>query len=399
MTELQRSLLRASEIRKRLSELAGIAELDDEQRAEIGTLRTEYQDVELRVQAGTVAEDQPTETDPPADRRLAELEARASAGDVFDAALNHGQTDGATRELQDHLGLQGNAVPLALLRQPAADGVESRAVTPSPTDVGTNQQQIIEGVFPMACATFLGIDMPTVAVGETVFPVLATNATAGVPDEDAEQDETTGSFDAEVLSPARIQASFFFSRESRARFAMLEASLRQNLSAALSDKLDQQILNGDEGLFEGTNLPNNNASAVTTFAGYMADLAYGRVDGKYAADLGDLRVVMGSSTFAHAGTTYRHQNADDLAIDRLRAVTAGVKVSAHVPPVAASKQNAVVRLGMRRDMVAAIWEGITLIPDEVTLAKKGQIQITAVMLHAVKILRAAGFYKQQTQHA
>ena len=29
----------------------------------------------------------------------------------------------------------------------------------------------------------------------------------------------------------------------------------------------------------------------------------------------------------------------------------------------------------------------------------GQIKVTAVMLHAVKILREAGFYKQQLQHA
>ena len=80
------------------------------------------------------------------------------------------------------------------------------------------------------------------------------------------------------------------------------------------------------------------------------------------------------------------------------AVTAGVKVSAHVPAVASHKQNAVIRLGMRRDMVAPVWEGVTLIPDEITLAAKGQIVITAVMLHAVKILREAGFYKQQVQH-
>ena len=54
-----------------------------------------------------------------------------------------------------------------------------------------------------------------------------------------------------------------------------------------------------------------------------------------------------------------------------------------------NKQNAVIRLGMRQDMVAPIWQGITLIPDEVTLASKnGQIQLTAVMLHAVKLLRA-----------
>ena len=54
---------------------------------------------------------------------------------------------------------------------------------------------------------------------------------------------------------------------------------------------------------------------------------------------------------------------------------------------------------MARDMVAPIWEGVTIIPDEITKAKSGQIVITAVMLHAVKILRTDGFYKQETQHA
>ena len=81
-------------------------------------------------------------------------------------------------------------------------------------------------------------------------------------------------------------------------------------------------------------------------------------------------------------------------------VTGGVQSqSAHVPGCQQErkKQNAVIRLGMRRDMVAPIWEGVTLIPDEITKAANGQIIVTAVLLYAVKILRADGFYKQQLQ--
>ena len=80
-------------------------------------------------------------------------------------------------------------------------------------------------------------------------------------------------------------------------------------------------------------------------------------------------------------------------------VTGGVKVSAHVPDVASKKQECVIRLGSRRDMVAPVWEGVTLIPDEITKADKGQIVVTAVMLYSVKILRQDGFYKQQLQVA
>ena len=53
---------------------------------------------------------------------------------------------------------------------------------------------------------------------------------------------------------------------------------------------------------------------------------------------------------------------------------------------------------MARDMVAPVWENIDLIVDEVTKAADGQIVLTAVMMHAVKLLRADGFYKQGTQH-
>ena len=121
--------------------------------------------------------------------------------------------------------------------------------------------------------------------------------------------------------------------------------------------------------------------------------------GAYASMASDIRVVMGGETYAHASAQYRGNNDNMDALMSLQSALGGVKVSAHVPPVASTKQNVIIRLGMRRDMVAPIWENVALVPDEVTLIKKGQIQITAIMLHAVKILRADGFYKQQTQHS
>ena len=394
MTNYQRLILRASEIRTRLSELAEIADQTDETRSEIGALRTEYQDVEVRSQAAMVADDSPIETRVTGSENteLRALTERSNLGNIFSAVMEHRVTDGAESELQQHYGLNANQIPLALL--------ETRAVTPAPANVGQNQDMIVPGVFPQSCAMFLGIDMPTVAVGEAVYPVLATNADVGVPAENAVQAETTGSFTAEVLSPGRLQASFFYSREDRARFAGMAESLRMNLSDALADKLDQQILNGTNGLFNGTILANHNVTAITSYALYRSQLAYGRVDGTFASGVGDIRSVVGSGTYAHASGVFRSDNAGDrAALEDLIMVTGGVKVSAHVPDVASNRQNAVVRLGMRRDMVAPIWEGVTLIPDEVTLAANGQIKVTAVMLHAIKLLRAGGFYKQQTQHA
>ena len=140
-------------------------------------------------------------------------------------------------------------------------------------------------------------------------------------------------------------------------------------------------------------------TAETTYALYRSQFAYGRVDGRYATSTADLKIVMGSATYAHAAAQYRGTSDNMDALMALMNATGGVKVSAHVPAAASTRQNAVIRLGSRRDYVAPMWEGITLIPDEVTLAGSGQIKVTAVMLYAASLLRAEGFRKQQTQHA
>ena len=402
MTPLQTLEIRAAEIRARLSDIAGESELTDETRAELGKLKTEYQDNDAKQVALKIAGDAPPtplETNTKEGREFRSLVTGANVGQIFDAAINRGTVDGETAELQAHYGLNANQVPLALMIRDLPDDLETRAVTPAPSDVGQNQQTILPWVFPDSAATFMGVHMPTVGVGEAVYPVLTSEVTVGTPAENADQAETTGAFSADVLSPARIQASYFYSREDRARFTGMDSALRENLSMGLSDGLDKQILAGTNGLFTGTNLGNHAAAAVTDYAGYISDHAYGRVDGRFVSTAGGVKVLFGSATYAHAGNVYRNNSVDRTALDRLMEITGGVMVSAHVPAVASNKQNGVIRRGMRADMVAPVWEGVTIIPDEVTKAKAGQIVITAVMLHAVKILRTDGFYKQETQHA
>ena len=69
---------------------------------------------------------------------------------------------------------------------------------------------IVPWVFPDSVAAFLGVDMPTVGVGEAVYPVLTKAPTLlAHPPRTSVQDETTGSFSADILSPSRLQAAFF----------------------------------------------------------------------------------------------------------------------------------------------------------------------------------------------
>ena len=216
MTTAQKLAIRASEIRARLAAIAGEPELSDETRSELDTLRKEYTDVETRAQAAIVSEAAPIETrhreeTDPEGREMRSLISKCNVGKIFDSALEHRSTDGPERELQEFHRLNENQVPLALL--------ETRAVSPAPGQVGQNQQPIIPYVFPQSAAAFLGVDMPTVPVGDSVFAVLTSELDVGTPAENAVQAETTGNFSANVLSPSRLQASFYFSRKDRACFA------------------------------------------------------------------------------------------------------------------------------------------------------------------------------------
>ena len=377
-------------------ELAGMLDTDaDNER--VGVLTKELRSLERQITARRVLEPEPetrsTESRPE-DRERMDLERRANVGEVLSLVVNGGAPSGAMAELQQDRRMASNEISIRQLMN-----LEHRAVTPGATEVGQNQQPIRPYVFPQAIGAFLGVDMPIVTVGDAVFPVLTAELSVGAPAENAAQAETTGSFTGDVLTPKRLQASFFFSREDRARFAGMDDSLRMNLADGLANGLDNQIMQGANGLLTGTNLDDHNASAVTTYASYIADFAFGRVDGRYASATGDIRVAMGAGSYGHAGSVYRNTSVDRTALDRLMDITGGVRVSANIPAAASNKQEAIIRLGMNPDMVAPVWENVAIIPDEVTKAANGQIVLTAVMLHNVKILRVGGFYKRETQHA
>ena len=305
MNAVQKLQLKLEERRKDLGKL-----LDSEERAEdfqdkLLAAKTEIEDAQTEVAAAALAE--PTEveehrTNTPEGAELRSLMDGANVGHLFDKILSHGSPDGEIRELQQHYRLEANQFPIQLLSAPRSiDGAEERAVTPAPGKVDQNQAAILPYVFPDGLAAFLGVDQPTVGVGEQVYPVLTSTLSVKTPAENGEADETTGAFSAQVLSPARLQASFFYSREDRARFAGMDAALRENLSAGLSDGLDDQIISGTNGLLTGTVLANNAEAAATTFDQYITKLGFARVDGRYASSTQELRIVMGSDSYSDGG--------------------------------------------------------------------------------------------------
>ena len=403
MTALQKIQLRLSEIRTKLSELGAVeGDLTPEQTTEIRTLRTEYQSCETRSQAlmvGSEVEETVEETPDAEAREFEELLESASLGEACAAVVEHRQAEGPTAELQQHFKLKGNQIPLEMLETRAQrERTEHRTagVTPAPGQTGQAQRPIIAAVFPQAAISFLDIAQDRVPVGDAVYTVLSTSAAPGHPAEGVDQAHSAAAFSAQVLTPARLQASLFYSREDEARLAGMDAALRQNLSDALSDELDEVVI---DDLLTGSTLAANAASAADDYASYRSRFAYTRIDGTYAAMAKDLKLLVGASTYGDMASSYRSMSSDMNALGALDYETGGVRVSAHAPAVGSNKQNGLVRRGMRQDYAVGIWSAVTLIVDEVTQAKAGEIVLTAVMLYATSLLRAGGFAKVEAQHA
>ena len=321
-------------------------------------------------------------------RRLLE---GASLGRFYEAAIEHRALDGREAEIQQHFGLNSNQFPVEMLREPEP---EARAVTPPPADTGATQRPILMPIFARGDAAFLSVSQPVVPVGDSVHPVLTNRPTVekkATANSDAVA-ETTGSFAATVLTPQRLQASFFWRRTEAARFAGMAEALRMALTSGLSEAMDVQVVNQIVA-----DVARTDATGVDDFDSYRSRFVYDLIDGRFANREGDIRMMVGAKTLSDAAKLYRATTADVSVVDSLRRITGGVRVSAHIPAPASNKQDVLVRLGSRPDAVAPIWRQVTLIPDEVTKADKGEIKVTAVALASFKVLRLAGFKRVQAQ--
>lgn len=396
MTAVQKLELKLSETRQKLNELLAIEERDEAQAKELESLTAKMRTLEPELRAALVldAKVEPkveTTVEAPEHRELRELIGKASIGEIVSGALrNKPPADGASRELQEHYGLAGNEIPLELLRAP----VETRALTAAPTDVGAQQDPIVQPVFAEGDAAFLGARETMLAAGDAVFPVLSTRPTVHGPFKLSEvAAETEGTFTADVLEPNRIQAAFSYRRSDAVRFAGMDDALRNALSAGLREGLDKELV--DQIV---TDVERTDAGAADTFATYRSRFVYAQVDGRYAASEADIRLLVGSATLQDAAILYRGNNADDSAVDSLRRISGGLRVSPNIESVAAHKQDVLVRKGLRDDVHIGLWPGVEIIADQVTKSTKGEVILTAVLLAAWKVTRAAGFARIQSQH-
>ena len=198
MTPIQKIQLRMSELRQKINGMPEIRVDDADKLAERQKLVDKVQALEIEYRAAIEADDAANTTSET--REWADVSDRFDLGELFEGVVEHRASDGAIAEVQKERGLAANALPVEML-------MEKRAVTPAPADVGQTQNTIEGYVFPNSVAAFLGIPSPVVPVGDATFPVLTSDPAAGTPAENAAQNETTGAFTADVLTPVPFQSS------------------------------------------------------------------------------------------------------------------------------------------------------------------------------------------------
>ena len=316
-------------------------------------------------------------------------------GHIYNAAMGRSLPEGATRELQQAVGIGPNFIPLELL----GSGVETRAAATITGDTQGIQQMVLGTVFAASVSEFMGIQRPTVPVGTSIWPVLTTGATAGRPAKSAAQAESTAVLTSYDLKPRALQASVRYAREDAAIFPTMAESLREELEGALMEEWDDFNINDSTADFEGiiaALADPNNPSTTAVFADYIG-LVFGAVDSKYAPTEGDVRVLMPSASYTHGASIYRGGSSDLNVIEVMRRASGGVRMTSHIADHA-SDQTILVRKGMRPDFVSPLWQGVEIVVDEYTAAGNREVILTAYLMTQHKMLRTGGFVRAELQN-
>lgn len=399
MTPAQKIQVRQAQIRSRLTQIAHLPKDEQEASAitaEVVALNAELDSLPAKLEQAFIAEAQDARlrgeqnTQDGEYGEMAGVMAQASVGDFMANIFNKQAHSGPLAELQAHYGLGRDELPIDMLRT----GDVFAAVTEAPANVRRTENPTVMPVFAGGDAAFLNVTMPTQEAGDATFPVLTSRPTVHGPYAASEEAaETDGTFEAEVLQPERIQASFRWRRRDAVRFPMMSSDLRSALARGLSEKLDAEVVGQIV-----TDVTHTDASAVDDFASYRKRMVFDRLDGRYATMESAIKVLVGAPTLAHMSGAYRSNNADDSAVDSVRRISGGMKISDHIADVASNKQDSIIRRGARRDMVCPLWRGITVLFDEITRAAYGEIVITGVMMFNKKVIRTEGFAVVETQH-
>ena len=440
MTEVQKVQLRQSEVREKLNALGGVEAPSDEQVAELRKLSDEYGKLEVRYRAllqgadegdkakgdkakgdkakgdkakGDGTEQRAGDDGDAEERALRALQGRVELRAYLQAAMDGSELHGAEAEFNKALGIGSGSgavqVPWEALLPPgwspeqrAVERRQDVATVPADSMHTENMQPILARVFQRTTAAFLGITMPMASIGERRYPVMTGGTTASMQSAGGEVDAAAASYTVTSIEPTRLTARYLFRVEDLAMVAGLEGSLRGDLRDVMGDELDRQLLTGNgtapnlAGVFDddsGLAAPAE-PSTEATVETYI-DTVTEQVDGTNAYSTGDVRLLIGTNTLRHAAKKFI-SGTDTSALEYIRRLSGGYRVSARVPALASKKQEGMA-VRMNGVAVAPVWPTLSLIRDVYSGAAKGEVALTAIALYGFKIVRTNGWVRFKLQ--
>ena len=301
----------------------------------------------------------------PEDRELRELIGKASIGEIVSGALRNKPADGASKELQEHYGLAGNEIPLELLRAP----VETRAITAAPSDVGAQQDPIVQPVFAEGDAAFLGARETMLAAGDAVFQSFRR----------ARQSTGRTKLPRVQAIPLAHSLRMFWSR----------LEFKRRLATVGRTRFDsQEWINRFARLYLADCAKGSTKNWSTRSLLTFPERARARwtpshrIDRdsctRWSMDVSRIRKrTFGCSLallrwrmrpFCIAGITRMIRRSI-----RSGRITGGLRVSPNIAAASGNKQDVLVRRGMRDDVHVGLWPGIEIIDDQLTNAATGEV--------------------------
>ena len=367
MTESQKIELRRSKVRQRLGEIQKLAgdAYSSEVKTEESGLQDEYGALEVRHRTAIIADDADLEDakggagEPDAEKReRVELRSKVSVAKYFQAFARGRVVDGAESELSAAAGVSG--IPIEAF-EPAPRNAEHRAVTPAPGTVGVNLDPIRPAVFAASIAARLGIEMPRVMSGTYATATITTSADPEALAKSTAVTADAGALTVTTATPKRVSARLELTLEDIAAVGQsnFESILRQNLSLALSDALDNQAINGDgnapnlRGMFTILTDPSAPAANVETWARFAAKHA-GGVDGLWSNTIKEVGIVVNPETYRLAAMTFQGTDSEESAAAYAERVTGGFWTNKRMPDKAAHIAQAILYRGGRSAMGASM---------------------------------------------
>ena len=338
-------------------------------------------------------------------RERREIRERTNMGDYVRAAIVERPVSGAAAEWADAMGCPG-MMPLEAFdgymapRETRQGRRETRedAISAGPAvDTESQTAMILPSVFRETIAADLGIEMPMVGTGMATYPVITTPPTAGARALDAGGDATAAVVTPISVAPKRIQGRVAWRREDAALLGDLDTALVGDLGAVLADTYDQEIVEGDGDLAQkggrmhglSAQLPIPGAGtdeAATTFATFVQRVA-GMLDGTFSTTLSQLRLQTSVEAYAYLTSLFRSDESETAALDwamgRVGSLMASGRIVQEAISAAAGARSVVYCRRTRpvgRVAVAPVWQGVSLIRDEITGSGRGAVAVNADML-------------------